>query len=229
MTQFIIFHPKSQEAHWLVAMRINSQKRRVSVCFDKIERLYAKSKKGDVIAILELYQWYQAIRQVEGFFDKEIKRLGKLVKRKVKERIEYVPYKLESYRLKVTTPISVSLYQCINKFDILMCLSKTCLTLSIMKKRRVFFGVTKRYQASILQLINHISHYKYHSTHVSPLVLTTQQKSTLRMALQSDVMPMLPVSISHALMRLVNDGDAMGSVISTDRSHEMNKAVMRLT
>ena len=114
MSQVLIVRPASKDVHWLLNLRINQGRNRVVACLHKIERLFRQSQQGNVMSILEMYEWYKAIRQVEGYFDKEIARLTKLIHRKVKDKFEYTPYSQQTYRLPLTTPIAAAFYRIIH-------------------------------------------------------------------------------------------------------------------
>ncbi len=215
MGQVILVRPASRDAHWLLNLRINNQKRRINVCFNKIEKLYNQSRFGNIIAILEVYKWYQAARQAEGYYDKEIARLTKLVRRKVKDRIDYQAYSNDTYQLSVTNPISATLYRIINKFDTLMCLSETCVTLLIFKKRRLFANKTDQYKKSILRVITQISQYKIQKDAVLE-TLSDQDKERLSIAIHSDVMPLFADDLFEQLKQLV--GKEIGTVTEEENS-----------
>lgn len=190
MSQIIIVQPNSKEAHWLMSLKINDEKSRIGSCVNKIGRLYGLSQGADINAILTLYDWYCAIRQVEGYFDKEIARLSKLIRRKVKDKFEYEPFSKASFRLRISNPVAASFYRILNKFDTLMCLSETCMSLSIFKKRRLFAKKTEQYKCSVMRVITLISqHHKLEEHRFQDL--NQNQRENLNIAIHADVMPLL--------------------------------------
>ena len=204
MSQILVVTPASRDATWVLDLKINGQKNRVQSCLRKIERLFYQGQKGDVAALLELYEWYKTIRQVEGYFDKEVSRLSKLIKRKVKETFEHYPDKPKTYRLPINNPISAAFYRVISKFDTLMCLSNTCMTLAIFKKRRLFARKTDQYQQSLMRIITKVSQYKV-PPESSILKLSPVHKEALSIAIHSDVMPVFAKPTLDRLTALLKE------------------------
>lgn len=204
MGQIIIVQPNSKEAHWLMSLKINDEKSRIGSCVNKIGRLYAQSQGAEISAILKLYDWYCAIRQIEGYFDKEIVSLSKLIRRKVKDRFEYEPFSKETFRFRVSNPVAASFYRILNKFDTLMCLSETCVSLSIFKKRRLFAKKTEQYKQSVMRVITKISQHnpKYSDINFEEI---SNFREALAIAIQSDVMPVLPKLTFDRLLALTKE------------------------
>lgn len=191
MSQIIIFQPKSKDAHWLMNLTINNQRNRVMSCLKKIERLYKEAHQSNPLAILQLHRWYSAIRQEEGWFDKEIVKLTKLVQKHVEDKFYYEPYQNDSYRIRVTNPVSATFYKLINKMDTLMCLNETCFTLGIYEQRKLFFRKSESYKKAVMRIVTSISHYKTDQVNEAIEKLSEQQKDYLAIAIYSDVMPLL--------------------------------------
>ena len=202
MKQKMTLSPISHQTHWVLNLKINQEANRIQSCFRKIERLMVVSRQGEVSAILTIYEWYRSLRQVEGYFDKEIKRLSKLIKRKAKSRIDCVPVNKQSYRLPVSSPLSFILYNLICKFDRLMCLSKTCRTLLIFKKRRLLSKKYHVYKTAFMRAIMQISQYSDKQSNKA-IELNKQTKTILMLAIQSEMLPIMPKKVLHELAATV--------------------------
>ena len=199
MTQIFTLITKSQEGRKLLSQTINHQVSRVAACLTKIYHITPLAARGDVLAILTLHGWYREIRKVEQYFDKEIKRLTKLIKRKHNASI--LPLHKSAYHLKVSTPISVALYRLIEKFDRLAFIGETCEMLGIFNKKRVLVKKSSVYKKQINRIISQISQHKV-AIAKFPEKLTPQQQSHLSIALIAMVMPTLPEKCLRALQEV---------------------------
>lgn len=215
MSQVLVIRPYSQQAHWLMSLRINQQKNRVASCMNKIDRLYRLSHGEDINALLTLYDWYANMKRVDYYFTKEMTRLSKLIKRKVKDTITYDYFSKDSFRLRVSSPIAATFYRLVRQFDHLMCLCETCLSFSIFKRERVAIKITAQYTRSLMQVITLISQHQQ-LTHYRLDELDATQHEKLIIALNADVMPQWKTEtirrIQGKLKKEVNKNDNIISV-----------------
>ena len=56
MSQLFVVKPTSREVNWLLSLRINNQRNRVTSCLHKIDRLFRQSRQGNIVSILEAYE-----------------------------------------------------------------------------------------------------------------------------------------------------------------------------
>lgn len=189
MSTVFVLKPCSHETAWLMSLTIKPGVSRMMRVMNKITRLFHHARHGRSQDILTLFHWHQSMCQIEDYFDKEIARLTKLVKRKCKDQLLFEPNSGSSYRIKVSTPPSACFYRLISKHDTLMCLVETCITLGLFKKRRTLSKKNHVYSRRLLKIMTEISEYKISNNTAVECSLTEEEQSTLSHALQSEVMP----------------------------------------
>ncbi len=202
MSTVFVLKPCAVETTWLMSLSIKPGVSRVMTVMNKTTRLFHQARLGRAKDIITLFYWHQNMSQVEGYFDKEIARLTKLVKRKYKDHILFEPNSSTNYRIKVATPISACFYRLLSKFDTLMCLVETCITLGLFKKRRTLSKKNHVYSQKLLKIMNQIAHYKILSAHTEQNSLTEKEQTALAHALQSEVMPIFRKDVFDQLIAL---------------------------
>ncbi len=200
MSTVFVLKPCSLETAWLMSLTIKPNVSRVITVMNKMTRLFHHARLGRVEDIITLYYWHQNMCQIEGYFDKEIARLTKLVKRKYKDHILFEPNSSTNYRIKVATPLSACFYRLLSKFDTLMCLVETCTTLGLFKKRRTLSKKNHVYSQKLLKIMNEIAEYKISNIMREKYRLTKESRNTLAHALQSDVLPIFRKAVFDDLI-----------------------------
>ncbi|MCW5590019.1 MAG: hypothetical protein KIT27_10230 [Legionellales bacterium] len=204
MSTIFIFKPCSQETRWLTSLSINPGLSRVQSTLNKLTKLFYQSRDGGIVDILTIFTWYQIIKKIDRYFDKEIVRLSKLIKRKCKDQIIFEPEHKFSFRLRVTTPPAAAFYRLLGKHDTLMCLVETCVTLKIFKKRRTHAKKSHAYTKGLLELINMVGEYKISSTENRNIELSDTERNKLALAIDSDVMPIFRKVVRDHLISLIS-------------------------
>lgn len=204
MSTVFVLKACSLEAVWLMSLSIKPGVSRVVTVMNKITRIFYHARLGQAEDVITLFNWHQNLCQIEGYFDKEIARLTKLIKRKHKDQIVFEARR--TYRIKVTTPISVCFYHVLIKFDTLMCLIETCSLLGLFKKRRTFSKKNNIYSKKLLKIMNEIAKYKISKNFFECRSLTEQEQSSLAYALQSEITPIFRKDVFNQLIALTKKG-----------------------
>lgn len=204
MNQHIVFSPKHQETAWLISLKVGHQKLRVNVCMAKMNQLYKAPLDGKINTIITLYKWYCQIRELEGYFDKIIQKLSRVIHSRTPAKIQYEKHSNMSIRMLINNPIAYTFQRTIEKYDQLLCLSETCYILGIYKKRRLYFHKLALYKRLILKTISTISQYSDKNAN-STMSILDKDKEFLLMAIQSDVMPDYPLAMIESIKNQMKD------------------------
>lgn len=204
MSATFVFKPCSQETRWLSGLYINRGLSRVQSTLNKLTKLYYRCRDGEADDILALFTWYQIIKKLDRYYDKEIARLSKLIKRKCKDQILFEPDPRFSFRLRVTTPPAATFYRLLGKHDTLMCLVETCATLNIFKKRRTHSKKNHNYTKGLLELINKIGEHDISSMEKQNIELSDTERNKLALAIDSEVMPIFRKVVRDQLVSLTS-------------------------
>ena len=204
MTAVFVFRPRSRESKWLLSLTINSKVRRIINAMNKLNNTYHVARCGRYDTILMLYDWCNSMHQLETYFDKEIARLTKIIKRNYKDKLLLESEVGCSYRIKVSSPPAAIFYRLLSKHDTLMSVVEACIALNLFKNRQTRSKKGQKYSKEILTLINNIGKYKISSALAEHPTLTQAERNTLGYALQSEVMPTFRKDIFDALILLTN-------------------------
>jgi hypothetical protein len=200
MSTIIVLNPCSHETQWLMSLKIKPGVSRIMAAMNKITRLFHQARYGRPYDIVTLFNWHQSIFQLDNYFNKEIARLTKIIKRRYKDKLLFEPMCGAQYRIKVSTPPSADFYSLLSKHDTLMCLVEACVALNIFKKRRTLSKKHLIYSKGLLKLITQIGQYKISRFTAEGGPLSEKDQGTLSMALQSDVIPVLKKSVFDDLI-----------------------------
>lgn len=161
---------------------------RHTVVLSKITKVFYQSGKPDVHQYLELFNWYQKITKMTHYFHQKSERLSGILARKEKSMLLFEP-RGSVFDLHVTNPISMALYQLFKAYDDLMCCMQACYQLKLIKRHSVVMKQNRFYKRHVLRIITKISQFDLKQQ--NDQVLTEENKKTLLLASQCEVMPVL--------------------------------------
>ena len=206
MSTIFVFKPYSCETQWLMSLNIKPGVSRVMATLNKITRLFHQARLGNPCDALVLFRWYQSIRQTEGYFDKEIARLTKLIKRKCQDQLLFESNPGPAYRMRVTTPPSACFYRLLSKHDTLLCLVETCFMLNIFKKRRTRSKKQHFYSKGLLKLMTQVGTYNLSVQHRKEMTFSEKEQRALALAIQSEAMPIFRKGVFDDLIAWTHTG-----------------------
>ena len=184
----IQYSPKHKDTAVLLRAKINNERSRFLSCLNKIERLFYLSSKGNVGAILELHDWNASIHKTDIYFSREIERLEKKIKIKIKGQLTSTHCPNPSFRIPIKNRPQAQFFVLLQKWDELLFLLQCCWDFSIFKSHRGFAWQRSRYRKEIHKIINTMSQHRLVQKKRA-VNLTPKEGKRLSMALRSPLMP----------------------------------------